>query len=69
MISLSKPDEPLSQEYRRRAEECRSKAQTFRDPKARARMLDVAAEYERKSRQAEALEGSHDAETKNGPQQ
>ena len=61
--------ELLSQEYRRRAEECRSKAQTFRDPKARARMLDVAAEYERKSRQAEALGGSHDAETKKGPQQ
>jgi len=53
-------DEPLSQEYRKRAEECRRKAETFRDPKARARMLDVAAEYERKSKQAEALEGRQD---------
>ena len=28
----------------------------FRDPKARARMLDLAAEYERKAKQAEASE-------------
>ena len=46
----------LSQQYRARAEECRAKAQTFRDPKARARMLDIAAEYERKAKQAEASE-------------
>ena len=46
----------LSQQYRARAEECRTKAQTFRDPKARARMLDVAAEYERKAKQVGALE-------------
>jgi hypothetical protein len=59
-------NEPLSQEYRRRSEECRSKAQTFRDPKARARMLNVASEYDRKSRQAEALE--HDDDTKKEPQ-
>jgi len=57
-------DELLSQEYRRRAEECRSKAQTFRVAKARARMLDLAAEYDRKSRQAEALEASNNAEIK-----
>jgi hypothetical protein len=30
--------------------------QMFRDPKARARMLDLAAEYERKAKQAEASE-------------
>ena len=46
----------LSQQYRARAEECRIRAQAFRDPKARARMLDVAAEYERKAKQAEASE-------------
>lgn len=46
----------LGQQYRARAEECRTKAQTFRDPKARARMLDVAAEYERKAEQADALD-------------
>jgi hypothetical protein len=44
----------VSQQYRTRAIECRTKAQTFRDPKARARMLEVAAEYERKADQAEA---------------
>jgi hypothetical protein len=48
--------ESLSQQYRARAEECRTKAQMFRDPKARARMLDLAAEYERKAKQAEASE-------------
>jgi hypothetical protein len=48
--------ESLSQQYRARAEECRTKAQMFRDPKARARMLDLASEYERKANQAEALE-------------
>lgn len=48
--------ESLSQQYRARAEQCRAKAQTFRDPKARAPMLDVAAEYERKAKQAEASE-------------
>ena len=48
--------ESLSQQYRARAEESRAKAQMFRDPKARARMLDLASEYERKANQAEALE-------------
>jgi len=48
--------ESLSQQYRARAEEFRAKAQMFRDPKARARMLDLASEYERKANQAEALE-------------
>jgi hypothetical protein len=49
----------LSQQYRTRAEACRSKAQTFRDPKARTRMLDLASEYERKAEQAEELEGQN----------
>jgi hypothetical protein len=48
--------ESLSQQYRARAEECRTKAQMFRNPKARARMLDLASEYERKAKQAEAPE-------------
>jgi hypothetical protein len=48
--------ESLSQQYRARAEECRTKAQMFRNPKARARMLDLASEYERKAKQAEASE-------------
>ena len=46
----------VSQQYRTRATECRTKAQMFRDPKARARMLEVAAEHERKADQAEARE-------------
>jgi hypothetical protein len=48
--------ESLSQQYRARAEECRTKAQMFRDPKARARMLDLASEYERKALREETLE-------------
>ena len=48
--------ESLGQQYRAQAEQCRARAQTFVDPKARARMLDVAAEYERKAKQAEASE-------------
>jgi hypothetical protein len=48
--------ESLSQQYRARAEECRSKAQMFRNPKACVRMLDPASEYERKAKQAEAPE-------------
>jgi hypothetical protein len=46
----------LSHQYRTRGEECRRKAEAFRDPKARARMLEVAAEYERKAKQAEVAE-------------
>ena len=47
---------PASQRYRARAEECRLKAQSFRDPKARAQMLQLAADYDRKAVQAEGLE-------------
>jgi len=46
----------LSQLYRERAEECRRKAQTFKNATARSRMLDLAAEYERKAKEAEAKE-------------
>jgi hypothetical protein len=55
-------DETLNQQYRMRAEECRRRAATFRDPKARLRMLDLASEYESKAKQAEARE---DQERKN----
>jgi hypothetical protein len=46
----------LSQHYRVRAEECRRKAGTFKNAAARTKMLDLAAEYERKAREAEAKE-------------
>lgn len=45
-----------SQRYRARADECRAKADTFRNPKARAQMLKLAADYDRKAVQAEAFE-------------
>jgi hypothetical protein len=44
---------PASEGYRARAKECRAKAQTFRDQKARTQMLQLAADYERKALQAE----------------
>jgi hypothetical protein len=46
----------LSDHYRVRADECRRQAETFENAIARYRMLDVAAEYERKARKAEAKE-------------
>jgi len=50
------PPIPASQRYRTRAEECRLKAQSFRDEKARTQMLQLAADYDRKAVQAEAFE-------------
>jgi hypothetical protein len=47
---------PASQKYCACAKECRRQAQSFRDTKARTRMLQIAADYERKARQAEAFE-------------
>ena len=46
----------LSEQYRARAEECRRKAEMFKNTTARTRMLDLAAEYERKAREAAAKE-------------
>jgi hypothetical protein len=46
----------LSQQYRARAEECRTKAQTFRAQRRVRELLDVAAKYERKAEHADALE-------------
>jgi hypothetical protein len=47
---------PAVQKYRACAKECRRQAQSFRDPKARTRMFQIAADYDRKARQAEAFE-------------
>ena len=47
---------PASQIYRTHAEECRNKAQSYRDLKARTQMLQLAAEYDRKAAQAEEIE-------------
>jgi hypothetical protein len=48
----------LSQRCRALAEQCRSKAQSFRNVKPRTQMLQLAADYERKANLAEALETS-----------
>ena len=47
---------PTVQKYRACAKEIRRQAQSFRDPKARTRMRQIAADYDRKARQAEAVE-------------
>ncbi|MGB8044039.1 MAG: hypothetical protein WCF66_13845 [Pseudolabrys sp.] len=46
---------PASQRYRARAEESRIQAESYRDPKARTQMLQLAADYDRKAVQAEAF--------------
>jgi hypothetical protein len=43
----------ISQQYRQLADVCRKRAETFSDPNTRTRLLDIAAEYERKGKQAE----------------
>jgi len=48
----------LSQRCRALAEECRSKARSFRNVKPRTQMFQLAADYERKANLAEALETS-----------
>ena len=54
---MTDPSAPqLAAEYRARAEECRAKAQSFRDARARAQMFKLADEYELKAKQAEASE-------------
>jgi hypothetical protein len=47
---------PAGQKYRACAKEVRRQAQSFRDPKARTRMYQIAADYDRKARQAGAVE-------------
>jgi hypothetical protein len=46
----------VSEQYRARAEECRFQAESFRDPKARAQMRQLAASYDRKAIFAEKFE-------------
>jgi hypothetical protein len=48
---------PASEQYRAQVEEYRFQAETFRDPKAQAQALHLAAIYDRKAMQAE--EGKH----------
>jgi hypothetical protein len=48
----------LSERCRALADECRSKARSFRNEKPRIQMLQLAADYERKANLAEALETS-----------
>jgi hypothetical protein len=48
----------LGQRCRDLAEECRSKAQSFRNVTARTQMFQFAADYERKAKLADALETS-----------
>ena len=52
----------ISQQYRQLAEECRKRALTLSDPNARTRMLDIAAEYERKCKKTETRIGAREAE-------
>ena len=55
----------LSQRCRALAEECRSKAQSFRNDKACIQMFQLAAGYDRKANLADALETSLLAEYEN----
>jgi hypothetical protein len=53
----------FSQYYRTRAEECRARGNSFRDPAARAEMFKLAIEYNLKAKEAEAAEKhTHHAE-------
>ena len=45
----------FSQYYRTRAEDCRARGNLFRDPAARAEMFKLAAEYDLKAKEAEAV--------------
>jgi len=56
MVVRSETLELLSQQYRRHAEDCRRKAESFRNPKARERMLTLSEEYDNKAKQAELYE-------------
>lgn len=46
----------LSERLRALAEECRASARSLRNVKPRTQMFQLAADYERKARRAEALE-------------
>jgi len=49
------------QKYRACAKECRRQAQSFRDRKARSRMLQIAADYQRRAGRAEAFDPQENA--------
>jgi len=49
---------PLSQRCRILAQECRAQARSFRNEEPHIQMFDLAADYERKAQQAEAIEAS-----------
>jgi len=46
------------QDYRQRAEECRTLADMFHDEETRRKMLDVATDYDRMAANAELIEAS-----------
>lgn len=46
----------ISRHYHERADECRFQAQSFRDPKARAHMLQLAASYNSRALLAKKFE-------------
>jgi len=46
----------VSHHYRERADECRFQAELFRDPRARAQMLQLAASYNSRALLAEKFE-------------
>ena len=58
MSGLKSSNLSLSERCRALAEECRSKAHSFRNDKPRIQMFQLAADYERKAKTAEALEAS-----------
>ena len=58
MSELKSLNLSLSERCRALAGECRSKARSFRNNRPRTQMFQLAADYERKARLAEALETS-----------
>jgi hypothetical protein len=49
---------PSAEELRRKAAECRRAAEEFQDRFTRARMLEMAGDYERMAQRVEALVGA-----------
>ena len=58
MSELKSLNLSLSERCRVLADECRLKARSFRNEKPRTQMLQLAADYERKAKAADALEAS-----------
>jgi len=53
---MAMPSHLKSKAFRERAEECRTLAESFRDAITRAKMLQVAADYESMAGSAESFE-------------